>query len=70
MDLDFANPIRFPPADTAGIAVLRLREQTVAADIDRLVAQLVAALDTSDLAGHLWIVEQHRVRQYTEPTDW
>ena len=26
LDLDFANPMRFPPAATAGIAVLRVRD--------------------------------------------
>jgi hypothetical protein len=27
------------------------------------------ALATADLAGHLWIVERDRVRQYEEPAD-
>ena len=30
LDVDFANPIRFPPQRTAGIAVLRVRERSAA----------------------------------------
>lgn len=69
IDLDFANPIRFPPASTAGIAVLRLRDRTGSDDIDALVGRLVRALEGSDPTGHLWIVDRDRVRQYEEPSD-
>ena len=33
LDLDFANPLRFPPKDHAGIAVLRLPKRPVAQDL-------------------------------------
>ena len=69
IDLDFANPIRFPPSDTAGIAVLRLRDRTGRDDLDRVVDRLIIALGGSALTGRLWIVERDRVRQYEEPSD-
>ena len=57
LDLDFASPVRFPPADTAGIAVLRVRDRPGRDDLDVAVGRLVIALAAADLAGRLWIVE-------------
>ena len=69
IDLDFANPIRFPPSTTAGIAVLRLRDRTGRHDIDALISRFIQALEGSDPTGHLWIIDRDRVRQYEEPSD-
>jgi predicted nuclease of predicted toxin-antitoxin system len=69
LDLDFANPLRFRPAGTAGIAVLRVRGRPGREDLDQVIDRLMNALATADLAGHLWIVEPGRVRQYEEPVD-
>jgi len=44
LDLDFANPMRFRPADTAGIAVLRVREGPGRDDLDEAVNRLAEAL--------------------------
>jgi predicted nuclease of predicted toxin-antitoxin system len=68
LDLDFANPMRFPPAGAAGIVVLRVRDRPGRADLDAVVGRLVHALSVADVSGHLWIVERERVRQYEEPT--
>jgi predicted nuclease of predicted toxin-antitoxin system len=69
LDLDFANPIRFPPHETAGIAILRTRDRAGRDELDGLVGRLAIALGEADLSGHLWIVERNRVRQYEEPSD-
>lgn len=69
LDLDFANPVRFPPADTPGIAVLRVRDRPGRDDLDLVVNRLIEALATADVNGRLWIVERDRVRQYEEPRD-
>ena len=65
LDTDFANPLRFPPATTPGIAVIRL--PTSASDVvfDAAVATLVDGLGRADISGRLWIVEVDRVRVYT-----
>jgi predicted nuclease of predicted toxin-antitoxin system len=69
LDLDFANPARFPPAHTAGIAVLRVRDRPGRNDLDQVVSRLIDALAKTEVTGHLWIVERERVRQYEEPRD-
>jgi predicted nuclease of predicted toxin-antitoxin system len=67
LDLDFANPVRFPPTNTAGIAVLRVRDRPGRDDLDQVVSRLIDAVRTTDVTGRLWIVERERVRQYEEP---
>lgn len=69
LDLDFANPIRFPPVHSAGIAVLRVRDRPGRNDLDQVVSRLIEALGKSEVTGRLWIVERERVRQYEEPRD-
>lgn len=64
LDLDFANPFRYPPATFAGIAVLRLPHAPSTGDLDLCIARLANMLRSEDLAGQLWIVERDRVRQY------
>lgn len=62
LDLDFANPLRFPPERYAGIAVLRAPPQISAAILLALVKTLAGALEKEQLAGHLWIIEVGRIR--------
>ena len=62
LDVDFANPLVFPPADYAGIAVIRLPKRPTAADLQAGLETLVRALKVESLAGRLWIVERGRVR--------
>ena len=38
LDLDFANPLRFPPARSAGYAVIRLPARPTPADLQSAVA--------------------------------
>ena len=67
LDLDFADPWRFPPSRTAGIAVLRVRSRPGREDLDVVIAQLSAALSHRDLNGRLWVVDVARVREYEPP---
>ena len=62
LDVDFANPLVFPPADYAGIAVIRLPKRPTSADLQAGLETLVRALNVESLAGRLWIVERGRVR--------
>ena len=62
LDVDFANPLVFPPADYAGIAVIRVPKRPTAADLQAGLETLVRALNVESLAGRLWIVERGRVR--------
>ncbi len=64
LDLDFANPLRHPPAGTPGIAVLRLPEPLTPSLIDGAVVVLLGELGREPIDGRLWIVEVDRIRIY------
>lgn len=65
LDLDFSNPLQFPPASYAGIIVLRLPKQPSGEDIIDCLATIAAALPTSsDLTGSLRIVSKGKIREY------
>jgi predicted nuclease of predicted toxin-antitoxin system len=64
LDLDFSNPLRFPPADYAGIVVLRLPRRPSHENLDAACRTLLAALTEQSPAGRLWIIEIGRLREY------
>jgi predicted nuclease of predicted toxin-antitoxin system len=63
LDLDFANPLRFPPGDTEGIAVLRPPRPVLAA-IREILASALGRLGDGTIRGSLWILEPGRIRVY------
>ena len=63
LDLDFANPLRFPPAATEGIAVLRPQRAVLPA-IRQTLAAAQSRLKDETIKGSLWIVEPGRIRVY------
>ena len=64
LDLDFANPLLFRPADYAGIAVLRLPPRASADDLWQEVRTLIGGLKQGTIEGRLWIIQRGRVREY------
>jgi predicted nuclease of predicted toxin-antitoxin system len=69
LDLDFANPLQFAPAEHAGIVVLRPPPKTTPTDLDHLIDVLSQALETRSVTGRLWIVQPGRIREYQSPDD-
>jgi predicted nuclease of predicted toxin-antitoxin system len=67
LDLDFSNPLRFPPAATEGIVVLRVPRPLLPV-IRATLQSVLPMLKTQPLKGKLWIVEPGRIRVY-DPTD-
>jgi predicted nuclease of predicted toxin-antitoxin system len=61
LDLDFSDVRTYPPARFAGIIVLRLSDQSRPSVLG-VIRRLIPLLDTEPLVGHLWIVDEHRVR--------
>ncbi|MDT7898377.1 MAG: DUF5615 family PIN-like protein [Armatimonadota bacterium] len=61
LDLGFANVLRYPPKDYAGIVVLRHPRLTTQGLLD-LVRQFAGLLKNNDPSGRLWIVEPGRLR--------
>ena len=62
-DLDFANPRNHPPAQYAGIVVLRLRTPTSELQVRRLVSFF--EVQAEGVAGKLWILDETRARDWT-----
>jgi predicted nuclease of predicted toxin-antitoxin system len=70
LDHDFANVLRFPPEETAGVAVINPPGRVSTPLLSQLVLALLQALTTGRLSGKLWIVEPGRIREHiTEPSD-
>ena|SRR3990172_2740319 len=64
LDLDFANPLVFPPDEYAGIAVLRLPPRATPTYLEQAASTLIAGLAREPINGKLWIVERSRIRHY------
>jgi len=60
-DLDLSDIRTYPPQQSAGYIVFRLKEQSRPRQID-LLRELLPRLDTQPLSGKLWIVERGRLR--------
>jgi len=65
LDLDFSNPLVFDPANSAGIAVLRLPAHPSHNDLIEELRTLRAGLEDNDISGRLWIVQRGRIRIHT-----
>ncbi|MBP7140338.1 MAG: DUF5615 family PIN-like protein [Opitutaceae bacterium] len=65
LDLDFANPLIFPPAQHRGVAVLRVPRKPAPTDLDLALTTLLNALRNRNLDRQLWIVEIGRIREYS-----
>jgi predicted nuclease of predicted toxin-antitoxin system len=62
-DLDFSDVRRYSPQATAGIVVLRVRDDMIASDIAKVFARFLLALgDVENLRSRLAIVESERFR--------
>jgi hypothetical protein len=59
--MDFADIRNYPPAEFPGLIVLRLRQQDKPYVLD-VLTRLVQVIRSEPLEGHLWIVEESRVR--------
>ena len=69
LDLDFADVIRFPPSQAAGIVVIRVPRNPSLALLERLVRQFLQALTQMSVEKKLWIVEIGRVRIHGSDAD-
>jgi len=60
-DLDLSDIRRYPPGQSAGFIVLRMREQNQPNQL-ALLRKILPLLKTTPVAGHLWIVSANKVR--------
>lgn len=61
LDLDFADIRTYPPEEYSGVIVLRLGRQDKLHVLD-MFRKLLNAIGREPLDGHLWIVEENRIR--------
>ena len=61
LDLDFSDIRAYPPEDYSGIIVLRPALQNITSLL-RLMNRIIPLLGQEVLAGHLWIVDDTKVR--------
>jgi predicted nuclease of predicted toxin-antitoxin system len=61
-DLDFANIIKYPSDNTAGIIIVRTRAKVSLEVIAILCQRLAAIINQYDLNGKLYIVEDTKIR--------
>ena len=70
LDRDFGEVLRFPPEDTAGIAILDCRGRLSPAAILARINELAALLESQAIDGQLWIVEPGRIRLHQKRERW
>jgi predicted nuclease of predicted toxin-antitoxin system len=61
LDLDFSNILAYPPANFAGIVVLRLPDQAHVT-VKSAIQRVLDLLPQEPIAATLWIVEERRIR--------
>ncbi|HAV12611.1 MAG TPA: hypothetical protein DCX06_03805 [Opitutae bacterium] len=65
LDLDFANPVHYPPWKYEGIVVLRPAKEPTYSDLLECLEILVRGLSRlDDMQGKLWIVSTTQIREY------
>ncbi len=64
LDLDFSNPLRFTPAATPGIMIIRPARPSLGL-IRTTVKVALEMLKSRSIEGELWIVELNRIRVYS-----
>ena len=70
LDLDFANPVHYPPMKYAGIIVLRPAKEPRHEDILECLDVMLRGLQNIDIMqGKLWIVSKIQIREYAPSKD-
>jgi predicted nuclease of predicted toxin-antitoxin system len=62
LDRDFGQTLRFPPGQSAGIAILELPPRLHPQSIVARLKELLVLIAMRPISGELWIVEPGRIR--------
>jgi predicted nuclease of predicted toxin-antitoxin system len=62
MDLDFSDVTRFPPDQSAGIAVVRIPHNPTLTLLEQSIRLFLTMLIQTPIENNLWIVETTRIR--------
>jgi len=69
LDMDFSDPLRFHPAASAGIVVIRLPINPSLALLTVMIRQFLRALEAQSPDRTLWVVEPGRIRVHQQEAD-
>lgn len=70
LDMDFSNPIRFPPPRYAGIVVIRTKPPVSIESLHQeLFCFIKAAKSYDTLHGQLWVVFNGSIRAYAPESE-
>lgn len=64
LDRDFSNVLLYPPENSAGVAVIRLRERASRQLLAMVLDSFLSACAQELIRGKLWIVEPGRIREH------
>ncbi|MBW4603558.1 MAG: DUF5615 family PIN-like protein [Calothrix sp. FI2-JRJ7] len=64
----FSNRLKYNPSNYAGIVVIRLPSRHDFNDLQEAIDTLIAALETTEVTGKLWIIRNGSTQEY-EPID-
>lgn len=64
LDVEFANPLLYPPASHRGVVLLRMKRQMVLSELHEIVRTLARGLEHGSPDGQIWIVQRDRIRVY------
>ena len=64
LDLDFSNPIEFPPGEHAGVVVIRLSGKDSDRETREALGVFLREVRNSLPAGRLWVIQGNRLREY------
>jgi predicted nuclease of predicted toxin-antitoxin system len=63
LDLDFSDIHAYPPHESPGFVVLRLRSHSIS-HISAVIRRILDMIATEQLLNRTWIVEENRIRFY------
>ena len=69
LDMDFADVVRFPPAESKGIVIIRLPKNPNFTLLQQLIQQFLQALTQMSVGNRLWVIEAGRIRIHQSETE-
>lgn len=69
LDMYFSDPLRFPPAPSAGIVVIRLPINPSLALLTVMIRQFLHAIEAQSPDRALWVLEPGRIRVHQQEAD-
>ncbi|MBN3871923.1 DUF5615 family PIN-like protein [Nostoc sp. JL33] len=63
-DRGFGNRLKYNPSNYSGIVIIRLASRYTFADWREAIEILITGLESADVIGKLWIIQQGKILEY------